>query len=532
MNKFKEKIAYNINILFLLLIGALLLSPITHAKDRYKAFAEVGLPEEIPNFLLSSLSHDSAYIEHVLIEEGVGTEKTNLEVFLLFSKDKNNNIDLRAKYDEFINEDEERLIDSLKTAAKTQYRIKNYGRIYDPASIEVKIVDERTKHVFIKFSPYALPQDIAYFRHMVADFTIEDGKLTTAVVKNTKPFVKDGKHIESYEMTTKFLSKNDKYFLDNKTVVAEGMWGDKAYYQKMNGNFVAYYSGRDSVADVVLNDELLTKASNPRLKEAKMELNRALPFMADMVRQQGIDLPLPFGVAVNYRTQENDFDFTSFSVLGIPPESLEKLFDPATSTAKVKVESLSLKADMFILPFWNVFAVLGQNKTSVDMQAHFKGVDACLGITLPNGSCLGESVQLPSTDIPISLDLTYETLGLGTTLAVGYKNVFASMTATYAHSSLKDSASPATTMWIFSPMIGYQFTEWRAQVLVGAEYQDYAAKMTGVVGELDYDIGIESDKWSYTLGARKELGQHYNLIALASRGNGRTSFTLSAEYRF
>jgi hypothetical protein len=514
------------------LLISVLLTATSQAQKSYKSLSEVGLPEEIPNYVLSALSHDSSYIEHVIVEETIGSAKNELEAFLIYSKDKNGNIDLRAKYDQYTQTDESSLLDSLKKETKTQYRIRNYGTIYDPKSIKVTVIDEHIKHVFVKFSPYALPQDISYFRHMVADFLIIDGVLTSAVIKNSKPFIFNRNNINEYEMTMEFLSENDEYFIKNKTSVSKGTSGGKSYLQKITGNFVAYYNGPDSKVDLVLDPVMLSKASNPIFKEVKMELSRALPFMADMVRQRGIDLPLPFGIAVNYRNQENDFDFTSFSVAGIPSEDLEKLFDPQKSAARVKINSLSLKVDAYILPFWNVFAVLGKNKTNVDMQAHFNGINACIGLTLPNGSCAGQPVELPSTSIPISLELDYQTAGLGTTLSVGYQNFFASLTGTYVKTVLKDSDEPGTTRWIFSTMIGYQFIEWRAQVLVGAEFQDYSSKMEGLVGDLAYDIGINSDKWSYSVGARKEFGQHFNLIALASKGSGRHSFTVSAEYRF
>ena len=101
--------------------------------------------------------------------------------------------------------------------------------------------------------------------------------------------------------------------------------------------------------------------TDPRMLEASVKLDRVFPLMGDMVRRQGIDLPLPFGVSVAYRNQDMDIPMTDYVIGGV---RLNDLFDPEDSIATVKAESLSIRGDVNILPFWNVFGYVG--KVNVD----------------------------------------------------------------------------------------------------------------------------------------------------------------------
>ncbi|AFU99340.1 hypothetical protein [Simiduia agarivorans] len=519
---------------FLSLLSAVLfLLPLqSQAETTHNKLAALGLPENLPNFVLSSLTHDSAYIEHVIYTEAHGETEERIEGFLVYSKDERNNIDLRVKYDPAQYRNEKFLVDTVSRESKVQYRIKKYGSTYDPKTVQIVKLAEGKSQVTLEFSEYALPQDIAYFRHMVVTFTVENGVLLTADVVNKRSFNYDGKQISQYRQHIDFAPADTPgtYLLKSKQVSFEGEWKGKPYQMIAEGNFVAFYGDTGSAR--IMDAAMLNKVSDPRWREAKIELDQMLPFMADMVRQQGIDVPLPFGVSVNYRKQYLDLDFTSFSVGGVPSDVIENFFDPSQSTASVEVDSMSIRGDAFILPFWNMFGVIGKNRTQIDVVGRFKGVSLCLGIELPDGSCLGQSLEIPGANLPVKLDLDYETAAIGTTLAVGYRNYFGSVTATYTRSIMEDSTGEGTRMWVVAPVVGYQFTDWRAQLLLGAEYQDYSANMEGVVGELEYDIGIRAAKWSAGLGFRKEFGQHWNLLALYSTGSSRDSMTVSMGYRF
>lgn len=70
--------------------------------------------------------------------------------------------------------------------------------------------------------------------------------------------------------------------------------------------------------------------------------------MGDMVRRQGIDLPLPFGVSMAYRNQDMNIPFNDFTIDGV---RLNDLFDPEDTVGIVNAESFSIRGDVNILPF-------------------------------------------------------------------------------------------------------------------------------------------------------------------------------------
>lgn len=51
-----------------------------------------------------------------------------------------------------------------------------------------------------------------------------------------------------------------------------------------------------------------------KIKSNDTDNNRILPFWSDWAKQQGIDLPLPFGVSANYIFMSRDVDVTNVTV--------------------------------------------------------------------------------------------------------------------------------------------------------------------------------------------------------------------------
>ncbi|MFA0724920.1 hypothetical protein AB4574_27600, partial [Vibrio sp. 10N.222.49.E5] len=131
---------------------------------------------------------------------------------------------------------------------------------------------------------------------------------------------------------------------------------------------VAFYEEDNGVQ--VVNEARLQEVSDPRMLEASVKLDRVFPLMGDMVRRQGIDLPLPFGVSVAYRNQDMDIPMTDYVIGGV---RLNDLFDPEDSVATVKAESLSIRGDVNILPFWNVFGYVGKVNVDANVDAAYTG---------------------------------------------------------------------------------------------------------------------------------------------------------------
>lgn len=132
--------------------------------------------------------------------------------------------------------------------------------------------------------------------------------------------------------------------------------------------------------------------------------------------------------------------------------------------------------------------------------------------------------------------MEYDLRGFGTTLSIGYKEFFASVTGTVSQTRLKGLTEWGDSVVTIQPMIGYQLVDYRAQLILGAEYQGLEPRMSGHVksGELefDYDIGVDMNKWAYVVGFNKQIGKNYNLTFMYNKGETRNAMTLNLGYRF
>ncbi|OEE93180.1 hypothetical protein A1QK_17215 [Vibrio genomosp. F10 str. 9ZD137] len=130
-------------------------------------------------------------------------------------------------------------------------------------------------------------------------------------------------------------------------------------------------------------------------------------------------------------------------------------------------------------------------------------------------------------------------MGVGTTLSVGYREFFASVTGTYTATRLKGSDNWGEPITTIQPMLGYQLVDYRAQIFVGAEYQGLKSYMDGTLDGIEiggetfnYHIGVDMEPWAYLVGFNKQIGKHYNLTFLYNTGETRSAATLNLGYRF
>ncbi|WP_198150189.1 hypothetical protein [Agarivorans gilvus] len=523
-------------------------------------FKQYGIPKELPKFGLSSLSQGDHIVEHVLKDVTVGEETSESSFFLVQSTDKKGNIDLRIKYfeDDIDGEGDEPTLNesnslsSIENLTKTEYKLRQYAESFDRSTVKVTEVDERTVLVSFQYSKYALPQDIAYFRFMHVQIKVLEGQPVAMTITNSQPFEYGKYQVEQYQQAIVFDNLADgRIIVKSKVVTATGSFKSKPASLKVVVTPVAFYD--DVLGTVVQDDEKLNYVSDPRILEKRVNVDRIFPFMGDLVRRQGIDLPLPYGISVAYRNQQMNFGFSSFDLgLGsLGMVNLDKDFDPDKSFAEVTAESFSLRGDVYILPFWNVYGLLGKVKVTAEIDADYTAntmneVKDTLNSRVPGlgtGVCntLAEN-GLPFCDagrLRVPLNLDYDVVGLGTTLAVGYREYFASLNMTWAATRLEGLNDWGDTLFSAQPMLGYQFVDYRAQFLIGAEYQALDAKMTGSLGNVDalngeflYDIGVKLNSWAYLIGFNKQLGKHYNITALYNKGETRDAVTLSFGYRF
>ena len=139
-----------------------------------------------------------------------------------------------------------------------------------------------------------------------------------------------------------------------------------------------------------------------------------LPFLKDKV-PDGIELPRPWGIGLDFYTMEQEYDI-DFLRFDLPDVSLD---DPSLLLVTNDVMHFDIKLDAWILPFLNVFAIVGkiESDTVIDLsRAPVQGL------------------PFPLTKLPVDTDGTVT--GFGMTLAYGGDNWFTSVTATKTETDL------------------------------------------------------------------------------------------------
>ncbi|MCG9640185.1 hypothetical protein L1D22_09765 [Vibrio sp. Isolate34] len=503
-------------------------------------FDKYGISHDLPKLAISSLVQGEHLVEHAHRTLQIGEEVRDSSVYMVKNTDSKGNIDLRIKYNPEELDEHEDIIDEIESYTRTEYRLRNYAESYDSSSVRAKKIDENKVIITFDYSKYGLPQDIAYFRFLSVDIELVDGHPKRMLITNKKPFTHSKYKIDTYNQEIEFTSLDSgKLVISRKATEVIGSTKNKPLIMKTIIEPVAIYEDDNGVQ--VLNEEMLKEVSDPRMREASVKLDRVFPLMGDMVRRQGIDLPLPFGISVAYRNQDMDVPMTDYVISGV---RLNDLFDPDDSVATVKAESLSIRGDVNILPFWNVFGYVGKVNVDANVDAAYTGaageyLQDKLNDKLPglgNALCEGVSALCNSGRLNVPLHLEYDLRGAGTTLSVGYKEFFASVTGTYSQTRLKGLDDWGDGIVTIQPMLGYQLVDYRAQFFVGAEYQGLNSRMQGTVKtddiEFDYDVGVDIDQWAFLTGVNKQIGKHYNMTVLYNKGETRSAVTLNLGYRF
>lgn len=221
---------------------------------------------------------------------------------------------------------------------------------------------------------------------------------------------------------------------------------------------------------------------------------RKLPFLGDLARDRGIELPLPFGVgAVSYYIQR-DIAVSEVRVGrgGAPPSPVS---DFAQFATRSRVGNLNLKFDVWLLPFLNVYAIAGyvwnESETTLDLT---------LPPLLPGGEPRRRRLTLPT-----SIEGTVG--GLGTTLAGGYGPFFVALDVNAARADLGfDDRLRAVVTSLRSGWNG-RLRGRALRVWANATYWDTFATAKGTVGDPDggSPLSFEVDQgpahpWTYGLG--------------------------------
>lgn len=253
--------------------------------------------------------------------------------------------------------------------------------------------------------------------------------------------------------------------------------------------------------------------------------------------EHGFEYPLPLGLSANVFSETANFKVPKVTIGG-PGGGLLNI-DNLVHVSNVKVEetACTVRADSWIFPFLDLYAIGGYVDGNADIKLR------------PGMPILRE--HGPSYDLKLNFD--GPTVGLGGTLAGGFKPFKDRSTIIFGLTDLNftrtfldfdhvvKSLDPVDVM-VLSTRLGVRerimkdssFGEVHASVWGGAMYQDVQTDMDGQLGILDLNFRSNVhavNPWNAIVGGRLEMGEHAAATVEVGIGD-RKSLMLEIGFRF
>lgn len=249
---------------------------------------------------------------------------------------------------------------------------------------------------------------------------------------------------------------------------------------------------------------------------------RLFPLLQNLVADRP-NLPPPYGVALMSSWIDSDWHFQTATVgiddINVPVE--------IAKDCDIHIRSLTVgvKGDIWILPFFNVFGVVGKVQADNQLVLRNVPVDWDPG----NGTT--------RSDVVVDFDLDGEYYTAGCVFAGGYRNFFGSVdlsiTATdFGHTSSVTSDQDAA--FSTAPRIGY--ATGLTQIWVGARYINASSSYTGATTlanghRFTFDVDLDTAEWNLDLGMRTVLQKHWEVMLNSGIGD-RHMIMASVGYRW
>jgi hypothetical protein len=251
-----------------------------------------------------------------------------------------------------------------------------------------------------------------------------------------------------------------------------------------------------------------------------------LPLKSELATSRGIELPLPFGAGLVYYHLERDIEITDVRVgrNGAPPASVS---DFAALSATSNVENVNFKLDAWLLPFLNLYAIVGYVYNESDTR-----IDVTLPPLVPSNPPRTRTVEVPTS-------IEGNVAGVGATIAGGYPPYFLVVDVNAAQADLGfDDRLQAT---IVSTRAGWTGNDFGlpTQLWLGATYWDTFATPTGTVDDPDGGtLRFEVDQgpryeWTYSIGGHVNFNPHIEAaIDIGTDFHGGWTLALIPGFRF
>jgi lipid-binding SYLF domain-containing protein len=249
-----------------------------------------------------------------------------------------------------------------------------------------------------------------------------------------------------------------------------------------------------------------------------------MPFMAQKVIDKGYDLPLPYGLKLAYvnvdQAQLLDNLYVGFN--GSDKELLDSWV--AFENARSINDTVQAVFDVWVLPFMNVFGILGKidGHAPMDVIVEGNGFLDQLGIdcSKPGNAVACNLLQDKEFTLPIDAEFKGNNYGIGINLAGGWNGYFVTIPITYVYADLDGKDSDGAVISA-SPRVGKMFNlkdRGNLALYIGGSYLDSNLTVDGSVTVPGTDISLEytidqdnKDKWAAIVGANWDINRNWSV---------------------
>lgn len=258
----------------------------------------------------------------------------------------------------------------------------------------------------------------------------------------------------------------------------------------------------------------------------------------------GVNLPLPFGVNLSLTNIGRNTKVSEIQA-GVSPQLQD--VDFANVAADTDVSSLMLRLDAWVLPFLNVYGLLGYTDTQTNVS-----VDVDLDKVLPDELVIKPTLPgRPPRIIPVpelgiyhvDFDTSGQspTYGFGANWSAGSEDFFLSSDVNWTWTKLGGVLDQTISGTVASMRAGYNthYHKSPANLWLSATYWDTKRRMDGSVPlnaaeELHFSIVQEPENpWTFGLGGQATFHRHWMAVfQLQTDFDGMNGATFSLGYRF
>jgi len=273
--------------------------------------------------------------------------------------------------------------------------------------------------------------------------------------------------------------------------------------------------------------------------------DRRLPFLAQRVIDKGYDLPMPYGIGVTYADVEQEQLLSSLEV-GINGRDRRPVDFVEFENARSLSQSASLKLDVWLFPFMNVYAMIGRvdGRAPVDVVVDGNGFLEALEVNCdrPPASPLCPLLQDKLYTLPIRAKFEGTTYGIGMTLAGGWNGWFGAIPVNWTYADMVGSQVSGIN-FTATPRGGRLFNVGRAgniAAFVGGNYLNSDLTVDGLATapgtDLTFDYIIDQknkDEWNAVVGFNWDVSRN---LSWSLEYNGfvgsRTAWISSLVWRY